>query len=117
MDKRNGLMRTLFRGLRGLCPRCGRGKLYHHWYRLRSNCENCHLTFIKDAIDILAFMYISTAFITGLFILGMFIFIPANKMLGTATLVLLAVGLIVGTLPYRKGVAIALDFWIEEKRS
>ena len=40
------------RGLRGRCPRCGEGKLFHGFLTLRRRCENCGLDFsFADAGD------------------------------------------------------------------
>jgi uncharacterized protein (DUF983 family) len=32
-------------GLRGRCPRCGRGKLFRGFLTMRPECEACHLDF------------------------------------------------------------------------
>lgn len=110
-----GIFTLIYRGLRKRCPRCGQGRLYRRWYRLNESCEVCELRLLKDAIDILAFMYLSTVIFTGFFIVGMFWVIPQDQWWGRIVLGVLALLVMVGSLPYRKGVAIALDFWSEHK--
>jgi uncharacterized protein (DUF983 family) len=38
----------LWRGLTRRCPRCGTGKLFHRWFRMASDCPNCHLHFERE---------------------------------------------------------------------
>ncbi len=39
-------------GMRGRCPRCGRGPLFLGWLTVRGECSACHLSFIgHDAGD------------------------------------------------------------------
>ncbi len=57
----------------------------------------------------------STALLTGFMIVMMLLFPPANRVVGY---VLVGIGwlvLIVLTLPYRKAVAIALDYLFEDR--
>jgi len=37
--------RMLWRGLRRKCPRCGGGKLFHHWFTMIDQCPRCGLRF------------------------------------------------------------------------
>ena len=44
--------RTILRGLRGRCPRCGEGSLYRGFINLKPSCEKCGLDFgFADAGD------------------------------------------------------------------
>ncbi len=44
--------RAILRGLRGRCPRCGEGTLYHSLLGLKPSCEKCGLDFsFADAGD------------------------------------------------------------------
>jgi len=40
--------RMLWRGLRRKCPRCGGGKLFHHWFTMVPDCPNCELHFERE---------------------------------------------------------------------
>lgn len=108
-----GLFRVLGRGVRKRCPHCGQGRLFQGWYRLNASCENCQRNIQKDAIDVLAFMYISTAVLTGTIVILMFLWKPANLWLGRIVIGVVALILILLTLPIRKGIALALDYWSE----
>jgi uncharacterized protein (DUF983 family) len=55
-------------GLRGCCPRCGRGKLFAGFLALRPRCDNCGLDFsFADSADGPAFFVM---FISGFIVAG-----------------------------------------------
>ena len=60
-------------------------------------------------------MYISTACLTGLIVGGMIFFPPENLFLGRTAIVVLSVAFILLTLPIRKGVAMAFEYFVELK--
>jgi len=60
-------------------------------------------------------MYISTAMLTGIIALSMFFITPPRMFVGQVVVFLVAILVIVGTLPVRKGLAIALDFWLSHR--
>lgn len=105
----------LRRGLRKRCPQCGVGKLFESWYTVHDSCKHCRLDFVANQANTWAFMYISTACLTGLIVGGMVFFPPENLFLGRTTIVVLAISFIVLTLPYRKGVAMACEYLVELK--
>lgn len=46
-------------GIRGRCPRCGKGRLFKGFLRLRNGCENCGLSYaFADPADGPAFFVI-----------------------------------------------------------
>jgi uncharacterized protein (DUF983 family) len=108
--RRNKILLSLSFGARRLCPRCGEGKLFQGWGDLKLSCEHCHLAFEENSGDTWAFMYASTAFITGLFIWGMWFIHPTNRWLGMAVVIILSISTMLGTIPIRKGLAVALDY-------
>lgn len=55
----------------------------------------------------------STAFFTGLIVVGMFLFAPSNILVGQIAVGLAGVGFIILTLPIRKGIAFAVDYLSE----
>lgn len=57
-------------------------------------------------------MYMSTAFITGLFIVAMFVVSPTDPFAGRWVVAIGALIAIVGTVHRRKGLALALDWWL-----
>ncbi len=109
------LSRVLLRGVLCRCPRCGDDKLYEGFYRLKSHCKHCDLLFLRDPIDVLSFMYMSTALLTGVGIFCLFLWRPENLFWGRWIMAGLALLVIVGTLPIRKSIAVALEYWVRDR--
>ncbi len=107
-------LRCLIRGLAKRCPACGRGRLFDGWYELRPRCEHCGLTLERQDGDSWGLTYMTTAALTGVFILAMLLYQPESIWLGRAVVVALAAGTMFGSLPNRKGVAIAVDYLIRD---
>lgn len=103
----------LRRGWRRTCPQCGRGSLFSHWYTLTESCAHCGLPFERREGDTWWFMYISTALITGVFFVAMLLWQPKAILSYQLLLLPAALVAILGTLPRRKGLAIALDYLSE----
>ena len=110
---RTKLIRILVRGLRMRCPRCGDGRLFGGWYTLNDSCSVCDLDHAFAEGNTWAFMYISTAAMTGLIVAVMILVRPDSLWKGQAVVFPVALVLIVGSLPHRKGLAIALEFLVE----
>lgn len=107
------MLRTLARGLRRRCPGCGVGRLFIGWYQLATRCDHCDLEYEPLEGNSYWFMYYSTAIFTGLIIIAMFLIQPENIWLARAIVLVAAVVFIVFTLPYRKGLALAVDYLTE----
>ena len=107
-----GVATVLLRGLRKKCPRCGSGGLYRRWQELHERCLVCGLGFAERSGDTWFVMYMTTAGLTGVLIVAMLLIHPANLWLGRFVLFAAAVLLILGTAPYRKGLALALDYLV-----
>lgn len=103
----------LGRGFRRRCPQCGRSKLFSGWWQLADSCPYCGLALASRESDTWAFMYLSTAFITGLFILSMLLILPKSLWVGRVIVAVAALGLFVLSAPVRKGLAIAIDYIVE----
>ncbi len=106
-------LRPLTRGLRRRCPRCGCGRLFAQWYTLHDRCPDCDLDFEETSGNTWAFMYLSTAFLTGLIVVAMLFVIRPSHWASRAVVLPLALVVILGSLPYRKGFAIGIEFLIE----
>ena len=107
---------ALMRGIRGSCPRCGRARIFKRWFTIHPKCLSCGLDFESLQPDTWAFMYITTAGMTGLIVVVMLLIRPSNLFVGRVVLVCASASLIVGTLPYRKGLAIAIESFIRYTR-
>lgn len=107
------MLRMLVRGILWRCPRCGGGRLYEWFYQLCDRCTQCNLDFGRRANDTWALIYLTTAGMTGAVIAGMLIFRPDDLVVGRTVLVTVALALIVLSLPSRKGLAIAFNYYID----
>jgi len=58
-------------------------------------------------------MYLSTAGITGVIVAGMLLLPPANRWLGRGVVLAVAIVLILGTLPLRKSLGIAIEYLVD----
>ncbi len=103
---------ALARGLRGRCPRCGEGTLFQGWNHLRDACESCGLRFEPRTGDTWFFMYVSTAGLTGVLVVIMFLLRPKVLWVGQVLVLLAALAVMGLSLPLRKGVAVALDYLV-----
>jgi uncharacterized protein (DUF983 family) len=107
------LSQVLARGLRCRCPRCGEGRLFAAWNRLHERCPVCDLELERRVGDTWFFMYMTTAGLTGSLVVLMFLIRPRVVWVGQIVVSLAAVAVIGLSLPYRKAVAVALDYFIE----
>ena len=105
----------LRRALARVCPACGQSPLFASWCSLYDHCSKCRYKHESNDGDTFGFMYISTVVFTGLFF-GMmwFIWQPTDWIMRT---VLFAVALasMLGSMPYRKSMAVALDYMIRRR--
>ena len=94
------------------CPRCGEGRVFRRWwtYTEYTQCPACALPYDPRG-ESLAFMYLSTAFITGLFFIVLLTMPPQN--LGRYRFGFIGAALLayVSTLPIRKSLAIAFNYF------
>lgn len=102
----------LSRGLRLKCPRCGEGPIFRRWwtYTEYRECPRCALVYDQRG-ESLAFMYLSTAFLTGVMFIVLLTLPPTNLGAYRIGLVAAALGLYGVTMPVRKSLAIALNYF------
>lgn len=114
---RRSIWPLLIRGAKKRCPRCGVARLFLSWYTLHEVCPHCGVALPFDRRgDTWAFMYVTTAMITGFFLVGLFIFRPAQTRPGQLLVLLAALVVIVGSLPMRKGIAIAIEYRFQARQ-
>ena len=116
MDRRL-LRQAISRGLRHRCPRCGEGPLFAGWNRLRERCPVCGLVYEPGTGDSWFFMYMTTAGMTGALVVAMFLIRPAVLWIGQLVVVLVGLAVMGLSLPYRKGIAVAIDYLIDRGSS
>src|SRR2546423_13881580 len=101
----------LARALRLRCPRCGEGKIFRRvlTYSEYTHCPSCGLRYDPRG-ESLAFMYVSTAFLTGVMLIVMLLMHPETVASGRLVVIPAALALYLSTLPVRKALAIALNY-------
>lgn len=101
----------LFNGLRRRCPRCGRGRLFRRWLRVRDACSCCGLRYLLNQGDPWAFLLVvDRAFLLILIAIVYFKLWP-RSLPAVLTLFGAVMALFVATMPNRYGLCIALDYW------
>jgi uncharacterized protein (DUF983 family) len=101
----------LRRAVKLRCPRCGEGPIFRRvlTYKEYESCLRCGFRYDPRG-ESLAFMYFSTAFLTGLLIIVMLLTRPENLVVGRFFVVGAALGLYLVTMPLRKAIAIAINY-------
>src|SRR5919199_3477879 len=96
----------LGRALRLRCPRCGEGKIFRRLltYSEYPSCPRCGLRYDPRG-ESLAFMYVSTAFLTGVMLIVMLLMHPETVASGRLIVIPAALVLYLSTLPVRKALA------------
>lgn len=104
---------AIWRGLRGLCPRCGEARLFGRFLKPISRCPHCgqDLTH-QQADDFPAYLSI---LITGHLLAPVIIALTRDTGLSVAALmaiiVPLAIGMLIAMLQPAKGAVIAAQWW------
>jgi uncharacterized protein (DUF983 family) len=108
----DGARQIFWRGMRMKCPRCGVGPIFRRWwtYSEHKQCPSCGLAYDPRG-ESLGFMYLSTAFLTGLMFIVLVTMPPKNLGTYRVALVLGALALYGATMPLRKALAIALNYF------
>jgi len=109
---KDGARQIFWRGLRMKCPRCGEGPIFRRWwtYTEYANCPRCALAYDPRG-ESLAFMYLTTAFLTGVMFIVLVTMPPRDLGSYRVRLVFAALALYGLTMPVRKGLAIALNYF------
>ncbi|HSR53253.1 MAG TPA: DUF983 domain-containing protein [Acidobacteriota bacterium] len=104
------LSQILRRGLRKRCPRCGQGAIFGKWFTARESCAECGLRFQPRPGDTWGFWIIGDRiFVAGPMLILYLGFTPQDY-LYRILLLLLIIGLFVGTMPVRLSICIGLDY-------
>jgi len=105
------LIVVLKRALAMKCPACGRAPIFDRsGWTLHNTCPSCGLDLRDREQNTYFFMYVSTAAITGVFLLFMLFFMPGNVPLARVLVIAVSSAVFIGTIPLRKSIAIALDY-------
>jgi uncharacterized protein (DUF983 family) len=112
-----GAMVAFARGATRRCPRCGSGRLFERWFRIRTRCPRCGLRLEREEGGFLGAMtvnYVVTAVVwVGLLIAWLVADLPDVNVLGL-TLASIGVALVVPLLfwPFSKTIWAAVDYLV-----
>jgi uncharacterized protein (DUF983 family) len=107
---RSGVRDVLARALRQRCPACGGAPIFERRFVLVRECPSCGLEIRSREPNTWFFMYVSTAAITGVFLLLYLFALPRGWRLARVLTFAAAAASFLGTMPLRKSLAIALDY-------
>ena len=79
------------------------------------NCASCAQPLRKFEDNTWFFMYVSTAGITGVFLIGMFLVVPTNAWLARFGFMAVAAVAFLATHARRKGFAIGFEIWMDSR--
>ncbi len=108
-----GRMEAFKRAFTLRCPRCGKASIYEGWMVLVSKCPSCGTSISDREDDTWFFMYMTTAALTGVFILGMLFITPRNVPLARVLVAVFAMVLFFVSQPLRKSIAISLEYYVD----
>ena len=89
--------------------------MFQGWNHLHERCAVCGLDIEARSGDTWFFMYMTTAGLTGVLVVLMFLIRPAVVWAGQIAVAIAAVVVIGLSLPLRKGLAVALDYLVERR--
>lgn len=108
----------LLRGWRKRCPRCGEGRLFKRLNVMHERCAVCGLRFLEDQGDLFGYLFVLDRV---LFLVPLIAMVFLRVWVPTATwfYVVWAVAMValVGTLPQRTGMSIAVDYLLRRRRA
>ena len=109
------LFTAIKRGSAGRCPSCGQGDLFSKWGVLVEKCSQCGLAIRPRDTDTWFFMYMTTAAITGVFIIVMLLFTPHNQTMAKVIIAITAMLVFFLSMPARKGMAIGIEYYVDSR--
>jgi uncharacterized protein (DUF983 family) len=114
-----GWARPLGRGLRGRCPRCGQGGLFHRWFHLPPRCPRCGVAFARDEGSWTGALVVNFALTGVLFTMVLVVLVAVtvpDVPVGTLLAVLVPITLIgpIAFLPVSKTLWVAVELLLEQ---
>ena len=110
---------ALWRGFRGACPRCGKGRLFQSYLKQNDRCATCGADFSKIHADDAPGWFVMV--ITGAILMPAAVFLSVHEVMPDwatmALLIVLALALVFALLPRAKGLFIALLWRLAAQKS
>jgi uncharacterized protein (DUF983 family) len=111
----------VWRGLRKVCPVCGRGKLFRTWFKMRDRCPSCGYSFEREEGYFVGALIVNIAVAEAwfglLFLVVVFATAPDIAWAPLLIVALVTNGLLpVVFYPYSKSLWMALDLYFHPAR-
>ena len=101
----------LLNGVRRRCPRCGGGRLFRRWLKLREVCPNCGLRYLLNQGDPWAFLLVVDRVFLLVLIAIIYFKLWPKSLPAVIALFAAVIAVFVATMPHRYGLCVALDYW------
>ena len=101
----------LLRGLRRRCPRCGDGRLFRRWLKLRDGCPACGLRYLINQGDPWAFLLVVDRLFLLVLIVIIYFKLWPRSLPAVIALFAMVIALFIATMPNRYGLCVAIDYW------
>ena len=101
----------LLHGLKRRCPRCGEGRLFHRWLKLRDACPACGLRYLLNQGDPWAFLLVVDRVFLLVLIAIIYFKLWPKSLPGVLALFAAVIAAFITTMPHRYGLCVALDYW------
>ena len=98
-------------GLLRRCPRCGEGRLFERWLKLRDGCPACGLRYLINQGDPWAFLLVVDRFFLLALIVIIYFKLWPRSLSGVVAIFAVVIAAFVLTMPQRYGLCVALDYW------
>lgn len=104
------IRKVLGRGLRKRCPHCGQSPLFSRWITALDRCPVCGYVYLRNAGDTWLFWIIGDRIpLLIAIVLIYFGFVPRGWWMSSAAVLAIVIPLVV-SMPYRQGLAIAINY-------
>jgi uncharacterized protein (DUF983 family) len=101
---------VLGRGLRRRCPNCGRGPLFRGWLAMYERCPECRLVYLRNHGDTWFFWILGDRIPIAVAVAAIYFGFRASTWPMILAFSVVILGPLVGTMPHRQGVAVALAY-------
>lgn len=101
---------SLYRGMRGRCPRCGEGPLFRRGLEAWERCSSCDLRYQRNQGDVWMFVILMNRIPVAVGVAVVFFGFRAASLETSILFFVSLAGPLIATVRHRQGIALALDY-------